>query len=193
MSEQHALALSAMIVRQSLASADSRAIIKKWRTAFDWRPCTCVRCNAVFGKRRPKVFFAVSPDRFQSGDVKAFFCEECSRHDDDALLAASMEYIRSRHYPDASVIEIEEGKILHVEPVAEARLGLSHVFVAADAQIFPPPERPPRLDARSVFGGAVYQDYLSAAGAGAAGLGAEQSARFRPRRTCISRRCWSSA
>ena len=80
-------------------------------------------------------------------------------------VGAAAEAGRTRVYLDTTLqnyVEIEEGKILHVEPVAEAQLGLSHVFVAADAQIFPPPERPPRLDARSVFGGAVYQDYRSA-------------------------------
>src|SRR5215216_6418307 len=66
-------------------------------------------------------------------------------------VGAAAEAGRTRIYLDTTLqnyVEVEEGNILHVEPVAEAQLGLSHVFVAADAQIFPPPERPPRLDAR---------------------------------------------
>ena len=78
---------------------------------------------------------------------------------------------RTRIYLDTTLqnyVEVDEKAILHVEPVPDGKLGLSHIFVAADAEIHPPPEKAPRLDARSVFGGAVYQDYLSAADAGGA-------------------------
>jgi hypothetical protein len=87
-------------------------------------------------------------------------------------LGASAEAGRTRIYLDTSLqnyVEVMEDKILHVEPVAEGQLGLSHIFIAADAQVFPP-EVKPRLDARSVFGGAVYQDYLTAAAGGAPGI-----------------------
>ncbi len=90
------------------------------------------------------------------------------------FIGAAVEQGRTRIYLDTTLqnhVEVMEDKILHVEPVAEGQLGLSHIFIAADAQIFMP-EVEPKLDARSMFGGAVYQDYLTAAGGGVPGISA---------------------
>jgi hypothetical protein len=79
------------------------------------------------------------------------------------FLGAAGEPGRTRIYLDTTLqnyVEVMEDKILHVEPVEGGQLGLSLIFIAADAQVFPP-EQAPRLDARTVFGGAVYQDYLN--------------------------------
>ena len=92
-------------------------------------------------------------------------------------IGAASQAGRTRIYLDTTLqnyVEVEEGMVLHVEPVAEGQLGLSQIFVAADAQIFPA-EQAPKLDARTAFGGAVYQDYLSASGG--AGLGGETPTR----------------
>jgi hypothetical protein len=79
------------------------------------------------------------------------------------FLGGAAESGRTRIYLDTTLqnyVEVMEDKILHVEPVERGQLGLSLIFVSADAQVFPR-EQPPRLDARTVFGGAVYQDYLN--------------------------------
>jgi hypothetical protein len=89
------------------------------------------------------------------------------------FLGAAAESGRTRIYLDTTLqnyVEVMEDKILHVEPVEGGQLGLSHIFIAADAQVFPP-EQPPRLDARTVFGGAVYQDYLNVSPGSRADIG----------------------
>jgi len=89
------------------------------------------------------------------------------------FLGAAAEPGRTRIYLDTTLqnyVEVMEDKILHVEPVEGGQLGLSHIFIAADAQVFPR-EQPPRLDARTVFGGAVYQDYLNVSPSSSADIG----------------------
>ena len=57
------------------------------------------------------------------------------------FIGAAVEQGRTRIYLDTTLqnyVEVMEDKILHVEPVAEGQLGLSHIFIAADAQIFMP-------------------------------------------------------
>jgi hypothetical protein len=88
-------------------------------------------------------------------------------------LGAAAESGRARIYLDTSLqnfVEVDEGKILHVAEIEGDKLGLSQIFIAADAQVYPP-DQPPKLDARTVFGGGVYQDYLTAAGGGGAAFG----------------------
>jgi hypothetical protein len=88
-------------------------------------------------------------------------------------IGAAAEANRTRIYLDTSLqnyVEVEQDKILHVAEIEGEKLGLSQIFVAADAQVYPP-DQPPKLDARTVFGGGVYQDYLSAAGGGGAAFG----------------------
>ena len=85
-------------------------------------------------------------------------------------LGASSEDGRMRIYLDSTLqnyVEVLREKILHVEPIPDDKLGLSRIFLAADAQVFLP-EQPPKLEARAIFGGGVYQDYLNVAPPGAA-------------------------
>lgn len=102
------------------------------------------------------------------------------------FLGAAAEPGRTRIYLDTTLqnyVEVMEDKILRVEPVEGGQLGLSHIFVAADAQVFPR-EQPPRLDARTVFGGAVYRDYLNASPGSRADIGPVPYGYFTIRPTC---------
>jgi len=88
------------------------------------------------------------------------------------FIGAAAEQGRTRIYLDTTLrnyVEVMEDAILHVEPVPDNQLGLSCIFLAASAEIFMP-EAAPRAEARNVFGGAVYGDYLNAAGGGVPGI-----------------------